>query len=149
MANDRAKRPFGAALTAMRIRIILIAGLLPVLAGCPSESSDSNYYGPWPPKAPIQRMFICDRTIGWELPREREHGDYLAEAEIKTVTIYAARIPMAPKDELAFIMDVDPYLLQWQFLMLEPGAWFFRLTATDNDGEESEISNERSNEECL
>ena len=149
MANDRAIRTFGAAYMAMWIRIILIAGLLPVLAGCSPAPGDPEYYGPWPPKAPFQRMFICDRTIGWELPREREGGDYLAEAEIATVTIYAAHTPMAPDDELAFIMDVDPYLLQWQFLMLEPGAWFFRLTATDSDGEESEMSNERSNEDCL
>jgi len=73
----------------------------------------------------------------------------MAAAEIKTVTIYAARMPMATKEDLAFIMDVDPYLLQWQFITLEPGAWYFRLTVTDNGGLESERSNEKSNEECI
>jgi len=148
MVTDRQRNLFGR--MSMRVRLLVSFGPMLMLAGCPSGAGvDPDSIGPFPPKAPNQRMFICDRTIGWELPREREGGDFLAQAEIKTVTIYAARTPMAPDNELAFIMDVDPYLLQWQFQVLDPGVWYFRLTATDNKGLESKQSNERSNEECV
>jgi len=150
MINNRHENLFGVKSILMLVRMLFTNGLFLILAGCPSGVGvDPDSIGPFPPKAPIQRVFVCDRTIGWELPREREGGDFLADAEIKTVTIYAARTPMAPDNELAFSMDVDPYLLQWHFTTLDSGNWYFRLTATDNDWLESEKSNERSNEACL
>ncbi len=153
MGYNQAKTRFGVGLLRLSFKAFFVAGFLPTLAGCyvgeGFASVDPEFFGLRPPKSPIQRIFICERTVGWELPREREGGRYLAEAEIKTVTVYAARTPMAPKAELAFIMDVNPYLLQWQFIALESGAWYFRLTVTDNDGQESEMSNEKSNEECF
>ena len=131
------------------IRPIIFIGLIPALQGCyVGQGGAAVDPGPRPPKAPQQIQFACHQTISWQLPTEREGGAYLPPFEIKFVTLLAARMPSAPRNELAFIMDLDPHLLQWRFTALDPGTWYFRLTATDNDGRESKMSSETSNEAC-
>ncbi len=130
----------------MLMRILLISGFMPVVAGCPGSAAVP---GPAPPRAPFQEEFTCDLTMRWRLPKERESGYRLSSTEIKIVTIYASQSPINFGGVPTFIMDVDPHVLLWQFNYLDPTFWYFRLTATDKDGRESMMSIERSNEQCF
>jgi hypothetical protein len=151
MAYEQAKRQFRVGLIRFSTKMLLIAGLLPMICGgCSDEiPPPPGYLGTDAPKAPIQEAFTCDQAVNWRLPKERENTLSLRPSEIKTVTIYAAQSPISAEDVPAFIMDVDAHLLRWQFQALESTYWYFRLTVTDNDGLESVMSNERSNEQCF
>ena len=101
----------------MLMRILLISGFMPVVAGCPGSAAVP---GPAPPRAPFQEEFTCDLTMRWRLPKERESGYRLSSTEIKIVTIYASQSPINFGGVPTFIMDVDPHVLLWQFNYLDP-----------------------------
>ena len=127
----------------------MLAGSLPFVSGfgCPGSGYDPEL-DIWPPRAPTQNPFVCERTIGWELPGQRENRTDLNRSSIKTLTIYAAQVPISEVTQLAFTMDVDPFLLMWEFDNLDPGPWYFRMTVTDKEGLESRMSNEENNLAC-
>ena len=145
MAIDHKEKLLEPSRVSMMMRILLISGFMPVVAGCPG----SGGLVPTPPRAPFQEEFTCDLTVHWRLPKESESGIRLSPNEIKIVTIYASQSPINFGGVPTFIMDVDPHVLLWQFNNLDPTAWYFRLTATDKDGRESMMSIERSNEQCF
>ena len=54
---------------------------------------------------------------------------------------------------IEFVMDVNPFLLQWTFTGLEERRWWFRGTVIDTNGRESFMAaagiNHISNTECI
>ncbi len=125
-----------------------INGRIPCVADTPPQDQ--------PPKAPWVD-FICDWTLTWALPTQRVNPDAqsttpLDPTEIQTFRIYAAHTSNSDAP-IEFVMDVDPFLLQWTFSGLEERRWWFRGTVIDNNGRESFMAaggiNHISNTECI
>ncbi len=109
-----------------------------------------------PPKAPFVG-YLCDWTLTWTLPTHRENPNDqirtpLDPNDIKTFRIYAAHTANSDAP-IEFIMDVNPFLLQWTFAGLEQRRWWFTGTVIDTNGREShKIAagvNHISNVECI
>jgi len=75
---------------------------------------------------------------------EREGGAPLAPEELATLTLYAGRTPLTLFEELVYTVEVDPFVLRWEFKDQPEGSWYFRATVTDTEGLESDFSMEAS-----
>ena len=97
-----------------------INGRIPCVAEIPPQDQ--------PPKAPWVD-YICDWTLTWALPTQRVNPDAqstpLAPNDIRTFRIYAAQSSNIDAP-IEFVMDVDPFLLQWTFADLEERRWWFK-----------------------
>ncbi len=109
-----------------------------------------------PPKAPWVD-YICDWTLTWGLPTQRVNPDDQSSTpldpnDIQTFRIYAAHTSNSDAP-IEFVMDVDPFLLQWTFAGLAERRWWFTGTVIDTNGRESVMIaggiNHISNTECI
>ena len=110
----------------------------------------------WDPTIPandpacVAPPVVCDVTLTWTNPTHREVNAngvkvLLEPTDLAKLTIYAGRIPNAPDNELAFVMDVsEVYSLMWTMADIESGVWWFGATVTDTLDQESNRSNETS-----
>ena len=153
----------------MNIQTVVILGAMFLLSGCESDDPDNcagiNGRMPcvaktppqdFPPRAP-RVGYICDWTLTWGLPTQRVNPDSqsstpLDPIDIRTFRIYAAHTANSDAP-IEFVMDVDPFLLQWTFAGLEERRWWFTGTVIDKNGRESSLVaagiNHISNTECI
>ena len=143
----------------MKTWLVLLMAILLVGCGSGGKASPPPYVPPIPEPTPEPIPELepipepepepdpepepCVVTLSWELPTEYEDGLTLDPLDIAILTVYAGRIPDAPDEELAFVVDVDPHLLLYQWVW-EPdsvGMWYFTATVTVN-----EVESRRSNE---
>jgi len=125
-----------------------INGRIPCVADIPPQDQ--------PPKAPWVD-YICDWTLTWALPTQRvnpnaQNSTPLDPNDIQTIRIYAAHTSNSDAP-IEFVVDVNPFHLQWTFTGLEERRWWFRATAIDTNGRESSMAaagiNHISNVECI
>jgi len=125
-----------------------INGRMPCVAAVPAHEQ--------PPKAPWVD-FICDWTLTWTLPTQRVNPSGrgttpLDPNDVQTFRIYAAHASNSDA-QIEFVMDVDPFLLQWTFAGLEERRWWFTGTVVESNGRESAMIaagiNHISNIECI
>ncbi len=125
-----------------------INGRIPCVADIPPQNQ--------PPKAPWVD-YICDWTLTWALPTQRvnpnaQNSTPLDPNDIQTFRIYAAHTSNSDAP-IEFVMDVNPFLLQWTFTGLEERRWWFTGTVIDTNGRESSMAaagiNHISNVECI
>ncbi len=125
-----------------------INGRIPCVADIPPQDQ--------PPKAPWVD-YICDWTLTWALPTQRANPDDQSSTpldpnDIQTFRIYAAHTSNRDAP-IEFVMDVNPFLLQWTFTGLEERRWWFTGTVIDTIGRESFMAaagiNHISNTECI
>ena len=149
MACDRQKKRLDQGPLAQSIGLLIVLFLLPTFGGCYGAPAIEDSPQSLQPKPPHQQPLSCPYTVNWALPKKREDGSKLRTQDIKSVTIYAARLPWADNSEILSETHVDPFLLQWQHHnLVYPATWYFRLTVTDTNGLESGFSNETSSDNC-
>ncbi len=115
----------------------------PKPATCPWDFTktvdDPDCVEPLPSPPPV----TCDHTLQWINPTEDINNNPLPEGSLTKATIYVGMIPMAPEEELEFIVGVDAYIVMWTIADQPEGLWYYRLTVSNEYGE-SDFSNEAS-----
>ena len=134
----------------MRAKGIARTGKIRNAEGKTTEANTWGKQSPWVD-------YVCDWTLAWSLPTERENPDARSSTplnpnDIRTLRIYASHTANSDA-QIEFVMDVDPFLLQWIFAGLAERRWWYTTTVIDTNGRESVMIaggiNHISNTECI
>jgi len=70
-------------------------------------------------------------TLTWDIPLNRENGDYLTLEELEGYEIFVRNITSGTE---YFVMITDPTTTQWDFAELASGIWEFSIASIDTRG---------------